>query len=285
MKRVARLTRRESREISRSSALEDEPPVGIEVEAGRKPLYIAFRLWAIKDLNCKEQTCRATLRVFLLWKPEGCVLATLPATHNKPRVYSTDAAVWTDELVEALPTLGCKTGKIDKDADCVKEFMRKTDASRGRDRALFSGERAGSEDCALLTFSIEATCQLELNFEDFPFDVQTIALTFFLPKMHKDSAFQFVVDKSLRVPSEKIAPDSIQGHGMIRQNSSQRQPLAPGQAPHGHGMIEIKEDVDHSLIEWELSNRRIDVSKAAKIQTEATVKFDIKRRCAYYDDR
>jgi hypothetical protein len=90
-------------------------------------------------------------------------------------------------------------------------------------------EREGT--IAVLTGQMEVTdVQLDLNFEEFPFDAHELSVKLFLPKKHKDRMYELHCDPNMRVRSEGIK----------------------AKEEGGQGILEVKPDVEKSLFDWDI---------------------------------
>ena len=239
------------------------------IARNREPCYIAARLWGVNSLDIKSMKAVVVFRVYLIFRPRGEAFRCLPA--GTSRISSSDD-LWTDELVDALPTLQVLNGK-ESDNNEKKEFFRITDAKStypgaAEPSALWfpplpdEPEREGA--VALVTYKIEATdVQLDMQFHEFPFDAHELHLKVFLPKKHKDSVYEFVCDNEMTIGSERI------------------EPVSKG----GKGIFEVKDAVEKSLFEWTLvrdKTKLADGESVKKVQSEAQLVIAIRRRPQFY---
>ena len=242
------------------------------IARNREPCYIAARLWGVNSLDIKSMKAVVVFRVYLIFRPRGEAFRCLPA--GTSRISSSDD-LWTDELVDALPTLQVLNGK-ESDNNEKKEFFRITDAKStypgaAEPSALWfpplpdEPEREGA--VALVTYKIEATdVQLDMQFHEFPFDAHELHLKVFLPKKHKDSVYEFVCDNEMTIGSERI------------------EPVSKG----GKGIFEVKDAVEKSLFEWSLEKTKTGLfidGQTKSPQSSATLVLAICRRPQFYVDK
>ena len=139
------------------------------------------------------------------------------------------SAEWNGkELADALPTLEVLNGKGSETGK--KEFFRVTDAAcaypvpgggANSGQPLWfpplrdTGDEGRDEDTiAVVTYMIEATdVQLDMKFEQFPFDEHQLKVQIFLPKKHKDGMYELVCEPLMEIPSEGIKPTTEDGEG------------------------------------------------------------------------
>jgi hypothetical protein len=198
---------------------------------------------------------------------------------------SPSSAEWNGkELADALPTLEVLNGKGSETGK--KEFFRVTDATcaypvpgggANSGQPLWfpplrdTGDEGRDEDTiAVVTYMIEATdVQLDMKFEQFPFDEHQLKVQIFLPKKHKDGMYELVCEPLMEIPSEGIKPTTEDGEG-------------------GKGIFEVKDAVEKSLFEWTLVRDKTmlaDGEAAKKEQSEAQLVIAIRRRPQFYIDK
>ena len=243
----------------------------------REPLYLAVRLWALK-LDQKELKAEAVFRVFMCFRPRDhakeILEKTAPAPATRPRIASVDDA-WTEQLMETLPSLAVFNGKDVTDEKEKREFFRLSDAKyldpNGEEADLWFPDDGRPEfdgNVAMVTYMLTASdIQLDMNFQRFPYDKHVIDIRLFLPKKHKDRAYEFVCAPNLLIRSENIKPTTLPGGG-------------------GKGIYEVKDAVSKSLYEWTLDApellRADGPFGAESDQSAAIMRLTISRKPRYY---
>ena len=238
------------------------------VERKREPCYVACRLRAVSEIDCKKMRAKMVFRVHLIFRPRKEALQFLP--EQGKRINSEEDAWKELERLQALPTLGVQNGKLEfKDNP---EFFRVSDAKSvyvGTDEVEIwfpplppNDEREGT--IAVLTYLIEASdVQLDFNFEEFPFDAHELCVKLFLPKKHKDQMYELHCDQNMRVRSESIK----------------------AKEDGGHGILEILPAVKKSLFEWEIIPEKTELfrnEQATGEQSGITMRLGIRRIPQHY---
>jgi hypothetical protein len=237
-------------------------------ERKREPCYVACRLWGVNDVDFTRMKAVMVFRVHLIFRPRQEALPFLP--ERGTRVNSEEEAWKELEKLEALPTLGVLNGRPEYKGK--QEFFRVSDAKSvydGTDEVPLwfpplptDPEREGT--IAVLTYQIEATdVQLNLNFEEFPFDAHELSVKLFLPKKHKDKMYELHCDPNMRVRTENIK----------------------AKEEGGQGIFELKPDVKESLFEWDVIPERTELVRnenAKGEQSGITMRVGIRRIPQYY---
>ena len=222
-------------EISRWWGVPPNELLSDMMERKREPCYVACRLWGVNEIDFKRMTAVMVYRVHLVFRPRKEALQFLP---ERGRRVNSEEEAWKElEKLEALPALGVLNGR--PVFTSKQEFFRVSDAKSvydGSDEVPIwfpplptDPEREGT--IAVLTGQIEATdVQLDLNFEEFPFDAHELSVKLFLPKKHKDKMYELHCDPNMRVKSEGIK----------------------AKEEGGQGILEVKPDVKKSLFDWDI---------------------------------
>ena len=186
--------------------------------SGRAPLYLAVRVRGLNEFDIKNKMVTLAARVFAFWKEDE---------------------TWVEEHAARLKAAGnakCKltSGDLEKEENASLKAMLPIMDVVGVD-LLYRGElhfkvdpedQFGGKINMMHTAMTENRSPIELDFAQFPFDVQTLRFELHLPRS-ESTRFALVINPSLVVPSERVLPKNAGGHGIFEITPPLYGQLAP----------------------------------------------------------